>query len=159
MSTACHDQFVCSAPRQPRRERDSVHNCWVLGPFGDVQYTETVGLRIKTRVLLCLGIIQWFQVVKKQVLGFRAIEIIVQGFGISIRLLGTWTLRVLWLLGSNLGIGGGGLLRRGTATLDLSKLLTLRVQVPNNHILTSNLYYNYYYNNPNKYLISGYLDP
>ena len=34
---------------------------------------------------------------------------------------------------------------------------TLRVQVPNNHILTQNLYYNYYYPNP-KYLIIGYMD-
>ena len=36
--------------------------------------------------------------------------------------------------------------------------LTLRVQVPNNHILTQNLYQNYYYPNP-KYLIIGYMDP
>ena len=36
--------------------------------------------------------------------------------------------------------------------------LSLRVQVPNNHILTQNLYYNYYYPNP-KYLIIGYMDP
>ena len=35
---------------------------------------------------------------------------------------------------------------------------TLRVQVPNNHILTPNLCYNYYYPNP-KYLIIGYMDP
>ena len=35
---------------------------------------------------------------------------------------------------------------------------TLRVLVPNNHILTQNLYYNYYYPNP-KYLIIGYMDP
>ena len=35
---------------------------------------------------------------------------------------------------------------------------TLRVQVPNNHVLTQNLYYNYYYPKP-KYLIIGYLDP
>ena len=34
----------------------------------------------------------------------------------------------------------------------------LRVQVPNNHILTQNLYYNYYYPKP-KYLIIGYMDP
>ena len=34
----------------------------------------------------------------------------------------------------------------------------LRVQVPNNHILTQNLYYNYYYPNP-KYPIIGYMDP
>ena len=36
--------------------------------------------------------------------------------------------------------------------------LSLRVQVPNNHILTQNLYYNHYYPKP-KYLIIGYLDP
>ena len=36
--------------------------------------------------------------------------------------------------------------------------LTLRVQVPNNHILTLNLYYNHYYPNP-KHLIIGYMDP
>ena len=36
--------------------------------------------------------------------------------------------------------------------------VSLRVQVPNNHILTQNLYYNYYYPNP-KYLIIGYMDP
>ena len=36
--------------------------------------------------------------------------------------------------------------------------LTLRVQVPNGHILSQNLCYNYYYPKP-KYLICGYLDP
>ena len=36
--------------------------------------------------------------------------------------------------------------------------MTLRVQVPNNHILTPNLYYNYYYPNP-KYPNIGYMDP
>ena len=36
--------------------------------------------------------------------------------------------------------------------------LSLKVQVLNNHILTQNLYYNYYYPKP-KYLIIGYLDP
>ena len=36
--------------------------------------------------------------------------------------------------------------------------ITLRVQVPNNHILTRNLYYDYYYPKP-KYLIIGYMDP
>ena len=36
--------------------------------------------------------------------------------------------------------------------------LTLRVQVPNNHMPTRNLYYNYYYPKP-KYLIIGYMDP
>ena len=35
---------------------------------------------------------------------------------------------------------------------------TLRVQVPNNHILSQNLYCNYYYPNPT-YLNIGYLDP
>ena len=35
---------------------------------------------------------------------------------------------------------------------------TLRVQVPNNHIPTQKLYYNYYYPKP-KDLIVGYLDP
>ena len=35
---------------------------------------------------------------------------------------------------------------------------TLRLQVANNHILTQNLYYNYYDPKP-KYLIIGYLDP
>ena len=34
----------------------------------------------------------------------------------------------------------------------------LRVQVPNNHILTQNLYYNYYYQY-DKYLTIGYMDP
>ena len=36
--------------------------------------------------------------------------------------------------------------------------VTLRVQVPNNQILTQNLYYNYYYPKP-KYLIIEYMDP
>ena len=36
--------------------------------------------------------------------------------------------------------------------------LSLRVQVPNNHILAQNLYYNCYYPEP-KYLIIGYMDP
>ena len=36
--------------------------------------------------------------------------------------------------------------------------LTLRVQVPDNHIPAQNLYYNYYYPKP-KHLIIGYLDP
>ena len=35
--------------------------------------------------------------------------------------------------------------------------ITLRVQVPKNHIPTQNLYYNYYYPNP-KYLNIGYMD-
>ena len=34
---------------------------------------------------------------------------------------------------------------------------TLRVQVPNNHILAQNQYYNYYYPKP-KYLVIGYMD-
>ena len=36
--------------------------------------------------------------------------------------------------------------------------LTLRVQVPNNHVLTQNLYYNYYYPKP-KYPSIWYMDP
>ena len=36
--------------------------------------------------------------------------------------------------------------------------ITLRVQVPNTHMLTQNLYYNYYYPNP-RYVIIWYLDP
>ena len=40
----------------------------------------------------------------------------------------------------------------------LGKYTTLRVQVPNNHILTQNLYYNCYYPNP-KHLIIWYMDP
>ena len=39
-----------------------------------------------------------------------------------------------------------------------SRKLTLRVQVPNDRILTQKLYYNYYYPN-RKYLIMGYMDP
>ena len=53
--------------------------------------------------------------------------------------------------------GGGGF--RGIGFFD--KILVrshLRVQVPNNHILPPNLYYNHYYPNP-KYLNIGYLDP
>ena len=40
----------------------------------------------------------------------------------------------------------------------MSRLLSLRVQVPDNYILTQNLYYHYYSPKP-KYLIIGYLDP
>ena len=36
--------------------------------------------------------------------------------------------------------------------------VSLRVQVPNNHILTQNQYSNYYYPKPT-YLIIGYMDP
>ena len=36
--------------------------------------------------------------------------------------------------------------------------ISLRVQVPNNHILAQNLYYNYYYPN-SKYVIIGCMDP
>ena len=36
--------------------------------------------------------------------------------------------------------------------------MALRVQVPNNHILTQNQYHNYYYPEP-KYLTIGYMDP
>ena len=38
------------------------------------------------------------------------------------------------------------------------KDVSLRVQVPNTHIFTQRLYYNYYYPKP-KYLINRYLDP
>ena len=38
------------------------------------------------------------------------------------------------------------------------KPYSLRVQVANNHILTPNLYYNYYHPNP-KYPVIGYMDP
>ena len=40
----------------------------------------------------------------------------------------------------------------------MRQLQSLRVQVPNSHILTPSLYYNYYYPNP-KYLMIGYMDP
>ena len=43
-------------------------------------------------------------------------------------------------------------------TLNLENPNPQRVQVPNNHIRTQNLYYNYYCPKP-KYLIVGYLDP
>ena len=46
---------------------------------------------------------------------------------------------------------------RGCPTVS-GGILTLRVQVPSNPILTQNLYYNYYYAKP-KCLIIGYLDP
>ena len=36
--------------------------------------------------------------------------------------------------------------------------ITLRVQVPNNDILSQKVYQNHYYPNP-KYLIIGYMDP
>ena len=39
----------------------------------------------------------------------------------------------------------------------LSAVISLRVQVPNNHILSQNLSYSYYYPKP-KYLIIGYMD-
>ena len=39
-----------------------------------------------------------------------------------------------------------------------SLIVALGVQVPNNHILTQNLYYNYYYPKP-RFLLIGYLDP
>ena len=39
-----------------------------------------------------------------------------------------------------------------------SEPLSLRVQVPKNHMLNQNLYYDYYYPKP-KYLIIGYLGP
>ena len=48
-----------------------------------------------------------------------------------------------------------GLGFRGLGFKDIG---TLRVQVPNNHILTETLSDKYYYPNP-KYLIIGYMDP
>ena len=59
--------------------------------------------------------------------------------------------------------GGGGfskVVRRGhcNSHTRYPNNLTLRVQVPNNHICTQNLYYNSYYVKP-KYLIIGYMDP
>ena len=45
-----------------------------------------------------------------------------------------------------------------SAVVSTADNIPLRVQVPNNHILTQNLYYNYYYPNP-KYPIIGYMDP
>ena len=39
-----------------------------------------------------------------------------------------------------------------------ARLYYLRVQVPNNHILAQNLYYDYYYQIP-KYPIIGHMDP
>ena len=58
-----------------------------------------------------------------------------------------------------LGESGQGVLRSCLA-INLSGFpkQALKVQVPNNHILTQNLYYNYYYPKP-KYLIIGYMDP
>ena len=51
------------------------------------------------------------------------------------------------------GVGGGGV--KGLGATPGS---TLRVQVPNNHILPQNLYLSYFCPNP-KYLNIGYLDP
>ena len=42
--------------------------------------------------------------------------------------------------------------------VDVLYSVTLRVQVPNNHILAQKLYYNYYYPNP-KYPNIGYMYP
>ena len=47
--------------------------------------------------------------------------------------------------------------KKGFITL-IHKENTLRVQVPNNHMLTQNLYQNHYYPNP-KYPIIRYMDP
>ena len=44
------------------------------------------------------------------------------------------------------------------STLTLHERNSVRVQVPNKHILTQNLYYNYYYPK-SKCLIIGYMDP
>ena len=43
-------------------------------------------------------------------------------------------------------------------TPELVRVYNLRVQMPHNHILTQNAYYNDYYPKP-KYLIIRYLDP
>ena len=40
----------------------------------------------------------------------------------------------------------------------MTGIVALRVQVPNNHILTQNQDHNYYHPKP-KYLILGYMDP
>ena len=48
-------------------------------------------------------------------------------------------------------------LRTQAFRIDSLSVLTLRVQVPNNRMLTQTLYYNYYEPKP-KYLIIGYLD-
>ena len=42
--------------------------------------------------------------------------------------------------------------------VEVEEVVALRVQVPNNHIFTRKMYYNYYYSNP-KYRIIGYMDP
>ena len=64
----------------------------------------------------------------------------------------TWTPKVCKIMAFVAIIMGLGLL------FYILLEFTLRVQVPNRHILTQNLYYNYYYPEP-KYLIIGYLDP
>ena len=48
-------------------------------------------------------------------------------------------------------------LRKQHEDMQKTLLLSLRVYVPNTHILTQNLYYTYYYPKP-KYLIIGYMD-
>ena len=53
---------------------------------------------------------------------------------------------------------GAGLMNLGVVPEFSGYTVPLRVQVPNNHILTQNLYYNYYYPKP-KYLSIEYLDP
>ena len=45
-----------------------------------------------------------------------------------------------------------------TGRVSLPGYGTLRVQVPNNHIRTQNVYYTYYYSNT-KYPTTGYMDP
>ena len=47
---------------------------------------------------------------------------------------------------------------RGVLMRSCLGLYNPKVQVPNNHILTQNLYYNYYYPKP-KYLVIGCMDP
>ena len=50
-----------------------------------------------------------------------------------------------------------GVCEAHAATRAAGRLITPRVQVPNKHILTQNLYYNYY-DPKRKYLIIGYMD-
>ena len=71
----------------------------------------------------------------------------------------------IWTAVVNLHPGSAGLgvylgvsQNQGYLIRDLGDPKTLRVQVPNNHILPQNLYYNYYYPRT-RYLIVGYMDP
>ena len=46
-----------------------------------------------------------------------------------------------------------------SAVVSTADNIPLRVQVPNNHILAQNLYYNYYHPNPKYPITFGYMDP